>query len=95
MLPGDQTYTVTTTGGPQAPATSEVVVFPAGSPMVGGVVHPNNTTGACAGTIACNASIVGFFAGAAADRAAFAVHVYANSGGAPKTVSATFVFAKD
>lgn len=95
VLPGDQTYEVTTTGGTSNPAASEIVVFPTGPALMGGTTHPSSTTGACQGTIPCTASIFGFFAGPAAERAAFAVHVYTGSGGAPKTVSATFVFAKN
>jgi hypothetical protein len=44
VLPGDQTYDVSTTGGSATPATSEVVVFPPGTALVGGVTHLTSTT---------------------------------------------------
>jgi hypothetical protein len=94
-MPGDQTYDITTTGGAAIPGTSELTIFPAGSSLFSGVVHPVSTTGACSGTVECKAVIDGFFAGASAEVAALVVHVYNNAGGSAKTVSAAMVFTKE
>jgi hypothetical protein len=92
-LPGDTTYTITTTGGTANPATSEAMLAPfftggfsATLPMSGGA--------ACQNSSSCFAIVDGFFAGANADRVALVAHVYSGAGGTPKSVSGAAVFKR-
>lgn len=97
-LPGDFTYQVTTNGGSADPSMSEIsglyaprqtnpkVYFAAANPPI-----TVNGGGACTGQPSCRASINGFLG---EDHVGLVVHLYRGSGGAPKSVSAAFVFKK-
>jgi hypothetical protein len=56
---------------------------------------PMSSGNACAGGGSCVATVVGFFSGKDADRAGVVVHIFAGTGGAPKTVSGAIVFKKN
>jgi hypothetical protein len=94
-VPGDATYTIATTGGAGNVATSEAQVDTTG---VKGAFTANvvltSTGAACSGGAVCTGAIDGFVAGPSAERIAIVAHVFAGSGGAPKTVSAAAVFQK-
>jgi hypothetical protein len=90
-IPGDTTYTIETTGGSGDPSTSEIEF----SPTITGVFYANlpmSGGGACAGGGICSAQVDGVLGGANGERIALVVHIFAGSGGAPKSVTGAMVF---
>jgi hypothetical protein len=94
-IPGDTTYTVTSTGGTANPAAAGTGTAPA----VKGAFFDNTTTvtttaASCSGGAGCTAGVYGVVIGPAAENIALIVHVYNGGGGSPKSVSGAIVFKK-
>lgn len=95
-VPGDATYTLTTTGGVADVSTTEASI---GQGDVKGAFYTSltlTTTGAaCAGSAgSCSGAVYGFVSGANAERIGVVAHVYQGSGGSAKSIAGAIAFKK-
>lgn len=93
-IPGDATYTLTTTGGTANVSTTEAQVLSGGNVKGAFYTNLNITSNGAACVDTCSGGVDGFIAGPNAERIALVAHVYKGSGGAPKSVAGAIVFKK-
>ena len=99
-IPGNGTYTAETTGGTADPSQSEALVPNLTGPNAPkGIFYFNknnltNAGAACGGGGSCSLGVDGAILGPAGETVVLAAHVYAGSGGSPKSVSGVLAFKK-
>lgn len=94
-VPGDTTYTVTSTGGTANPATAGTgTLMTVKGGFFDNTAALTTSAAACSGGSGCVASVYGIVIGPAAENIALMVHVYNGAGGSAKSVSGAIVFKK-